>query len=227
MTQLMLLLRNRWDEILITCVYLNAFVASIFTWDISKVLLVSLGGLALLAIIFSVRWLFSKRQPPMHGENIAFQVPRKGLIFTVGLQKDSVLLAVKHQRPQYFGFICTARSEAMTDELMEILGCNEENSIKKLVNSNDLRDVRAETGLILDWMASKGLRAQEIAADITGGTTPMSVGVFSMTEERNVDSQYIFCKQYDEKNRCVNGTQEAVFISRYSARPARPARPAR
>jgi len=76
-------------------------------------------------------------------------------------------------------------------------------------------------------MSSKGLRAQEIAADITGGTTPMSVGVFSMTEERNVDRQYIFCKQYDEKNRCVNGTQEAVFISRYSARPARSSGPAR
>jgi len=154
----------------------------------------------------------------MHGENIAFQVPRKGIIFTVGLQKDTVLLAVKHQKPQYFGFICTARSEALTDELMEILGCNDKNSIKKLVNSNDLKDVRAETGLVIDWMASKGLKTQDIAADITGGTTPMSVGVFSMTEERNVDSQYIFCRQYDEKNKCVNGTQEAVFISRYAAR---------
>lgn len=174
MTQLRSFLRNRWDEILITCVYLNAFVASIFTWDVTKVLLVSLGGLA--------------------------------------------LLAVKHQKPQYFGFICTARSEALTDELMEILCCNDGNSIKKLVNSNDLKDVRAETGLIIDWMASKGLKTQDIAADITGGTTPMSVGVFSMTEERNVDSQYIFCRQYDEKNKCVNGTQEAVFVSRYAAR---------
>jgi hypothetical protein len=216
MTQLKLFLRNRWDEILITCVYLNAFVASIFTWDVTKVLLVSLGGLALLAIIFTVRWLITRRQPPMHGENIAFQVPRKGLIFTVGLQKDSVLLAVKHQKPQYFGFICTARSEPLTDELMNLLGCNDENSIRKLVNSNDIKDVRTETGLVIDWMASKGLKMQEIAADITGGTTTMSVGVFSMTEERNVDSQYIFCRQYDEKNKCVNGTQEAVFVSRYS-----------
>ncbi len=217
MTQLKLFIRNRWDEILITCVYLNAFVASIFTWDISKVLLVSLGGLALLAIIFTVRWLLQRRQMPMHGESIAFQVARKALIFTVGLQKDSILLAVKHQSPQYFGFICTEKSEAVTNELMEALGCNNENSIKKLVNSNDLKDVRTETGLILDWMASKGLKAQDICADITGGTTPMSVGVFSMTEERKIDSQYIFCRQYDEKNRCVNGTQEAVFISRYAA----------
>jgi hypothetical protein len=63
-------------------------------------------------------------------------------------------------------------------------------------------------------MVSKGLTSSDIAADITGGTTTMSVGVFSMTEERNVDSQYIFCRHY-ENNKCVDGTQEAVFVSRY------------
>jgi hypothetical protein len=104
----------------------------------------------------------------------------------------------------------------LTEELLDLLGCNGENSIKKLVNSNEIKDVRTETGLVLDWMASKGLKMKDIAADITGGTTTMSVGVFSMTEERGVDSQYIFCRQYDEKNRCVNGTQEAVFVSRYT-----------
>jgi hypothetical protein len=216
MTQLKLFLRNRWDEILITCVYLNAFVASIFTWDVTKVLLVSLGGLALLALIFTVRWLWQKRQTPMHGQNIAFLVPRKGLIFTVGLQPDTIRLAVKHQKPEYFGFICTDKSELTVRQLMEELGCKDENSIVKIVNSNDLKDVRTETGLILDWMASKGLKTPEIAADVTGGTTPMSLGVFSMTGERNVDSQYIFCRRYDEKNKCVNGTQEAMFISRYT-----------
>jgi hypothetical protein len=68
-------------------------------------------------------------------------------------------------------FLRNRWDEILTDELMDLLGCNDENSIK----------------------------TQEIAADITGGTTTMSVGVFSMTEERNV---------------CVNGTQEAVFVSR-------------
>jgi hypothetical protein len=216
MTQLKSFLRNRWDEILITCVYLNAFVASLFTGDITKMLLVSLGGLALLAVIFTVRWLVQKRHPPLRGQNIAFQMPRRGLIFTVGLQPETIRLAVKHQKPDYIGFICTARSEPTVSMLMEDFRCNEENCIEKRVNSNDIKDIRTETGLILDWMISKGLKPSEIAVDITGGTTTMSVGVFSMTEERHVDSQYIFCRQYDENNKCVDGTQEAVFVSRYS-----------
>jgi len=51
LTQLKHFIMSRWDELLITCVYLNASVASIFTGDIRKVLLVWLGGLALLAVI--------------------------------------------------------------------------------------------------------------------------------------------------------------------------------
>lgn len=217
MTQLKHFLRSRWDELLITCVYLNAFVASIFTGDAATVLLVSLGGLALLAIIFAVRGQMQKRHLPLRGQNIAFQVPRRGLIFTVGLQPETIRLAVRHQKPEFMGFICSAKSEPTAVQLIEELNFDEDedNCIKKLVNSNDIKDIRTETGLILDWMVSKGLKPGEIAADITGGTTTMSVGVFSMTEERHVDSQYIFCRQYDN-NRCVDGTQEAVFVSRYS-----------
>jgi hypothetical protein len=218
LTQLKHFIMSRWDELLITCVYLNASVASIFTGDVRVVLLVWLGGLALLAVIFAVRGQIQKRHLPLRGENAAFQVPRRGLVFTVGLQPETIRLAVRHQKPEFIGFVCSDRSEATAVHLAEEMNCNEENCMKKLVNSNDIRDIRTETGLILDWMIAKGLRAGEIAADITGGTTTMSVGVFSMTEERHVDSQYIFCRQYDDKNRCVDGTQEAVFVSRYSQR---------
>ena len=64
-------------------------------------------------------------------------------------------------------------------------------------------------------MLEKDLRIADIAADITGGTTTMSVGVFSVTEDRLVDSQYIR-SQFDEQNKRINGTQEAVFVSYYN-----------
>lgn len=215
MTELKHFIRSRWDELLITCVYLNASVASIFTGDIRKVLLVWLGGLVLLAVIFSVRAQMQKRHHPLRGENVAFQVPRRGLIFTVGMQKETILIAARQQKPEFFGFIYTAKSEPLARELMDLLSCNEENCLDKKVNPNNILEVRTETGLILDWMISKGLKSWEIAADITGGTTTMSVGVFSMIDERHMDSQYIYCRQYDGKN-CVDGTQEAVFVSRYA-----------
>ncbi|VVB69161.1 Uncharacterised protein [uncultured archaeon] len=49
--------------------------------------------------------------------------------------------------------------------------------------------------------------------------TTMSVGVFSVTEDRQVDSQYIR-SQYDEQNRPIKNSQEAVFVSRYSRSPS-------
>jgi hypothetical protein len=43
----------------------------------------------------------------------------------------------------------------------------------------------------------------------------MTVGAFLVAEEKKIDSQYIFCRQYDSNNKCVNGTQEALLLSDY------------
>ena len=204
-----------WEGILIEAVLLQFFITGILEGNLIFAAIAGVGGLALLALIYKTIAIFGQCQKPLRGQNIAFQVPRRGLIFTVGLQPETIRMALKHQKPGYVGFICSARSEPTVIQLMEEFSCDEDHCIKKVVNTNDIKDIRTETGLILDWMASKGLKSSDIAADITGGTTTMSVGVFSMTEERNVDSQYIFCRQY-ENNRCVDGTQEAVFVSRYN-----------
>ena len=151
----------------------------------------------------------------MRGENIAFQVPRKALLFTVGNQPDTIRMAIKPQKPEYVGFICSAKSEPVANQLIELFGYDEKHCMIKRVDPQEVKEIRTETGLILDWLISKGLKPSDIVADITGGMTTMSVGVFSVTEERLVDSQYLR-SQYDEKNRILPGTQEAVFVSRYS-----------
>jgi len=61
-------------------------------------------------------------------------------------------------------------------------------------------------------MARKGLQKEDIAVDITGGTKTMTIGAFSVSEENEIDSQYIFCREY-LNNKCVNGTQVALLIS--------------
>jgi hypothetical protein len=215
MNRLIRYFRANWESILIEAILLQFFIAGILDGNLIFATIAAVAGLALLALIYKTIAIFDQCLKPLRGQNIAFQVPRRGLVFTVGLQPETIRLAVKHQKPGYVGFICSAKSEPIVSRLMEEFNCDEDNCIKKMVNSNDIKDIRTETGLILDWMISKGLKPSDIAADITGGTTTMSVGVFSMTEERNVDSQYIFCRQY-ENNRCVDGTQEAVFVSRYS-----------
>jgi hypothetical protein len=215
MTQMIPFIRNRWDELLITGIYLNSIVASIFTWNVRIVLAVTIGGLILLAIIFGLRALWNKRNLPLHGENIAFQVPRKALVFTVGNRPGTIPMAIKPQRPEYVGFICSDQSELVANQLIEDFGYDKKHSLVKRVNPQDVKEIRIEANFILDWLTTNGLKPSDIAADITGGMTPMSLGVFSVTEERQVDSQYI-TSQYDEKNRPVPGTQEAVFVSRYT-----------
>jgi hypothetical protein len=118
-------------------------------------------------------------------------------------------------RPDYIAFVCSSASELLANELVEEFRYELDHCKKEVVDIQNIKEIRAKTGLILDWMAEKGLETDEIAADITGGMTTMSVGVFSVTEERQVDSQYIR-SQYDEQNRPVKNSQEAVFVSRYS-----------
>lgn len=142
-------------------------------------------------------------------------MPRKGMIFTVGMQPHTIRMALEHRKPDYLAFICSSKSENLADELADEFRYDKDHVKKEIVDPQNIKEIRTKTILILDWIAEKGLETDEIAVDITGGMTTMSVAVFSVTEERKVDSQYIR-SQYDEKNCYINGTQEAVFVSRYS-----------
>jgi hypothetical protein len=64
-------------------------------------------------------------------------------------------------------------------------------------------------------MIRHGLKPEEIALDPTGGMTPMSLGAFSVAQERQIDSQYVR-SNYDDQNRPIRGSQELIFLSRYS-----------
>jgi len=159
--------------------------------------------------------LFNQSQPPLRGENIAFQVQRRGLIFTVGKPPDIVRIALRRQRPEYLALICSDWTEDVANQLRREFDFDEDHFKKEIIDPWNINEIRSKTEIILSWLAEKGLRPEEIVADITGGTVTMSVGVFSATEEKRIDSQYIR-SQYDEKNKPIPGTQEAVFVSRYN-----------
>ncbi|VVB63523.1 CRISPR-associated protein (Cas_Cas02710) [uncultured archaeon] len=213
MTQLIPYLRSRWDELLITGIYLNSIVASIFTGNVQVALGVTLGGLVFLAIIFKLMTLY-RRRLPMHGDNVAFKVPRRGLIFTVGRQMDTIRMALQMRKPEFIAFICSMETESDAIRLAEDFGYDKAHYKKEVVDPYNVKEIRTKTEVVLDWLLEKDLKTTDVAADITGGTTTMSVGVFSMTEDRMVDSQYIR-SQFDEQNKRIDGTQEAVFVSYY------------
>jgi hypothetical protein len=168
---------------------------------------------AILAAVYIVLALRRRQQPPLRGENTAFQHPRKWLIFTVGGQDDTLRISLNQQKPEFIGFICSDQTKDRADQLFKELGIDTDHYKVEVVDPRDIHEIRTKTGLILDWLAKRGLQLADIAVDITGGTKAMSVGMFLVAEERQVDSQYIFCRQYDVNNRCVNGTQEALLLS--------------
>jgi hypothetical protein len=208
MIQPIYFIRSRWDELLITCIYLNGVVASIFTWNAKIMATVILGGLALLALIFYLRSLYNRKRLPIQGDNKAFKAPRKGLIFTVGFQSDTIRMALQQQNPKFVAFICSKSTANVADELAVEFGYDEEHYVNKEVDPRNVDEIRIETNLVLDWLL-KNMKPEEIAVDITGGMTTMSLGVFSISEERKIDSQYIFSRY--QNNKCITGTQDAIL----------------
>lgn len=215
MTQLDHFFRFHWKEIVVVNIFPQCVIAAIYSFKLSVVLSTVFVGLALVALVFGLARILARRELPMRGDAVAFQVPRRGLIFTVGMQPHTIRMALEHHKPDFLAFICSSKSEDMADELADEFKYDKDHVKKEIVDPQNIKEIRTKTGLILEWFAEKGLETDEVAVDITGGMTTMSVAVFSVTEERKVDSQYIR-SQYNEKNQYIDGTQEAVFVSRYS-----------
>lgn len=215
MNKLIRYFRVNWESMLIQVILLQILLSAVFDGNLFMAVIAAIGGLAFLALIYKMIGLFNQSQPPLRGENVAFQVQRRGMIFTVGGQPDTVRTAIRRQKPEYLALICSDRTEDVANQLRVEFDFDEEHFKKEIIDPHNIDEIRAKTGIILNWLTEKGLRPEEIVADITGGMTTMSVGVFSATEEKRIDSQYIR-SQYDVKNKPIPGTQEAVFVSCYS-----------
>ena len=228
MNQFVRFVTARWTELLIAGVYLQSLITALFTGNPTLIALVGLGGLALLLLLFSLVGVVQRRRlQPRHGlENLAYRVPRLGIIFTVGNQPFTLRLALRNQKPRFVGFICTSQSEEVADALTtELVGglfpdlnLTEEQVRKTIVDPWSVRESQAETKRLLAWMLEqtrdgKSLSRSDLVVDVTGGTTPMSVAAFSIAEEWQVDSQYIRSRYVD--NKLQSDTQDAILLRQY------------
>jgi len=179
---------------------------------------VLLGGILVMVLIYMLAERIARRPRRRHvGENVAFKLPRRGIIFTVGRQVETITFALDRQQPELVGLICTDATEDFADAVIERMG-NTDRTRKRLVDPQNIREIRNTTDALIDWLLERGLSPREIVVDVTGGMTTMSVGVFSAADERRIDSQYIK-SDFDERNRPIPGTQEGVFVVRYSDLP--------
>lgn len=149
------------------------------------------------------------------GKSEAFKVQRRGIIYTMGMQTDTIRFSLESQKPVYVGFLCSKASEPFVNELIKTLSFGEDKYNKKIIDPQDIIEIRVETNLIIDWMFANGLKGSDIVVDVTGGMTTMSVAAFSIADELKIDSQYIK-SDFDDKNRPIKNTQRGVFVKRYA-----------
>ena len=220
MNQLRGFLKSRWDEILVLGVALQLILWAITTGNLVIILAVTVSMIVMVLLIYGITEKISNRRKPKSlGDNIAFQVSRKGLIFTVGKQTHTIEYAIAQQRPEFIALICTDVTEKEADEIMEKFSDDPEMVRKRLVDPFNLEEIRTTTQILIKWLEQK-MPKDSIAVDITGGMTTMSLGAFLAADEFQIDSQYVR-SNYDLDNKPVVGSQDGIFITRYSS-PAQP-----
>lgn len=171
--------------------------------------------IVLILIVIAVKLILLTIPQGTIGGGEAFEVCRKGIIYTAGKQTDTIMLSLEKQRPVYVGFLCSKVSEPFIDGLIRIMAFDEDKYSKKIVDPQNIVEIRMETKLLIDWLLARDIQNGEVAVDVTGGMTTMSVGAYSMAEELKIDIQYIK-SDFDENNKPIKNTQLGVFVKRYS-----------
>lgn len=211
--QLFAFLQSRWEEIVIMGIWLPVVIMALTT-GIAPFIASLIGGALVIVALHSLLDKLRQRRQPMFGGE-ASGITRKGLIFTVGHQAETIEYAFGGQQPQWVGFLCTEQTIDVADRLVRSLRLSPDRWRREIVDPRDIADVRTKTHSLIDWLVKQGLRTEQIALDPTGGMTPMSLGAYSVAQERQVDSQYVRSR-YDENNQPIRGTQELIFLGRHS-----------
>lgn len=152
------------------------------------------------------------------GGSEAFSVPRRAIIFTVGKQSDTIELCLRLQQPEFVGFICTKDSQSFVDDIVGRFALSDDKWEWKTVDPWDVKDVRFAAEYLISWAQARSVPLRQIAFDVTGGLTPMSVGAFVVAQESRIDSQYVR-SDYDGEGHRLPKTEQAIFISRFGDEP--------
>ena len=148
-----------------------------------------------------------------------FVTKRRGLIVTLGFKSHESGSAVMKEadvlKPEFLGFLVTADTERLgiLAQIVDNLNLNRADYKEEPVNPTDVRNIKNGTLRLIHWMEKdKGIPIGEIAIDVTGGTTPISIGAFLAAQERGVDVNYIYSDYDVDLNRYMPDTQKALVI---------------
>lgn len=170
-------------------------------------LLIMIAAVVVLMIVLRARWPASS----LDGSE-AFKVARKAIIFTVGKQKDTILIALEKQHPSHVGFICTEETLPVVEEIIQQFGARSE---VQVVNPWDIKGIyNAGVKIVSALRGGNPFEPKDLVMDVTGGLTPLSIGAFRAAEDQGVDTQYIR-SQYDKQGKRIPNTEQAILLTRH------------
>jgi len=219
---------EKWLELIISGICLPFLGAAVAVWLTSRPgALMAIAAVILVLLflfLFLKEWRERRRQPQLGGER-AFQIGRRGVIFTLGkysAQPESIVYLVsKNLKPDFFGFLSTPELDKMkvVEEIVRTLGLREERYKVESWNLKEVREGKTKTALMIDWILNQGLSERELVLDITNGTATMSVAAFMAAEERRVDCQYIL-SEYTDSNRINHNAPKIPLLVTSYGEPA-------
>lgn len=226
MQTLLKLIREKWQEALVTVFWPSVFFLVLPTGSLAAIIGVVLGGLVSIAAVFSLAERVNRarvvRRRPIIGDEAAFSLPRRGIIFTLGLHSAKpgsvARTVITRTNPELVGFLGTPETEdaQIAQTLIRELFLSEDRVKCESWSPTAVREGTLKTGIVMDWMRSQGLPDSSIVLDLTGGTATMSVAAFMAAEEREIDSQYVASEFDKAKNQILPDSQHLILITRYA-----------
>jgi hypothetical protein len=219
MKTILTFLKQKWIEIVITAIVFQLLTTalSISLGNEPWVIALTAIGLFAVIILFVVGYdLISKaRKPTIVGDLSLGQIPRRGIIFTVGLKshepKSPLLRILDSLKPEYVGFLGSTGTEETIRTIIQKRDLSEDHYDTKLASPTNVTEIRDDTEHLIRWLMEKGLTAQEIVVDLTGGTAIMSIGAYIASVAQGVASQYMYSQMARLDRVYIGQKQNASF----------------
>jgi len=184
----------------------NLFNWSEHTWALLDQIGIMLGLLLPIMSLLAAAWAFLKKEQIKHwfsrnqfphiGQSTDASSRWDGLVFTLS-QTETPKWVIKTRSPRYIALLASEQSAENAAQVEQYARQQGVAVITKvlLADPDDLQEIRQEVKHLIMRLQQKG--CENIAVDITGGKTTMSLGAFMAAEEAQLPSLYV-SSQYDK-----------------------------
>lgn len=168
----------------------SATLAALFYLPWMKAATLSAIMLAMLVISFWLNTVVQRRRYRTRAREAVVLRQSRAVVVTVGLSPKVIVFILSEMKPEFVGFIFTARSEEVHKKVVEQLDLADETFKPVLVDPESFQNVMDNTRHVFQWLIdTKGVRVEDITLDVTGALTAMSVGAYAVAREFGVRSQ--------------------------------------